>query len=57
MECPRIQKEREVCESYLEHRPSSYTLSEMQQSVSIQTTRRVHLTNQRWSILRSEEAL
>lgn len=57
MECQRIQKERQVLESYLEHRPSSHTLREMQQSVSVQTTRRVHLTNQCWSVLRGEEGL
>lgn len=45
MECQRIQEESRVLESYLEHRPSSHTLSEMQQSVSVQTARRVHLTN------------
>lgn len=39
MECQKIQKEKQVLESNLKHRPSSHTLGKMQQSVSVQTTR------------------
>lgn len=56
MICDRwIQEESQTLESHLEHCSGSYTLSEMQQSVSVQATWRVHLTNECRSILKSEE--
>lgn len=50
-----LQGKRQKLESHLEHCSGSYTLSEMQQSVSVQTTWRVHLTDQCWGILKCEE--
>lgn len=46
---------RQMLWSHLKHCSGSHALSEMQQSVGVQTTWGVHLPNQRWSILRFDK--
>lgn len=48
-------RKRQTLGSHLKHCSGSYALSEMQQSVSVQTAWRVHLANQCWGILKCEE--
>lgn len=46
---------RQMLWSHLKHCSGSHALSEMQQSVGVQTTWGVHLPDQRWSILRFDK--
>lgn len=46
---------RQMLWSHLKHCSGSHALSEMQQSVGVQTTWGVHLPDQRWSILRYDK--